>query len=290
MKKVFVLYNPKSGNGTGEKEGKKLSNYENYEVSFHDITKIENYKEFFAMLHSDDIAVIAGGDGTLSRFVDDIASIDITNDIYYYATGSGNDFLKDVNHVKGEKPFLLNAYIKGLPVMSFGDIKTRFVNGVGGGLDAYSCAEGSKLHARGKKVNYVATAIKGILGGYDPVNANITVDGEDYRFTNVWFASVMKGRYFGGGIMLAPKQNRNTGKVTLVVVHTVGRIGIFPIIPQAFFGKHVRYKKYVTVIEGDNISVTFDRPVPVQIDGETEDGITNYSVKSHAEKTVSLEK
>lgn len=290
MKKAYILYNPKSGNGTGENEGRKLNNYENYEAVFCDITKIDNYVEFFAKLNEDDIAVIAGGDGTLSRFVDNIASVDIKNDIYYYATGSGNDFLKDLGFVKGEKPFPINEYIASLPIMSVGDIETRFVNGVGGGLDAYACVEGNRMHEMGKKANYVGSAIKGILYDYKPMNAHVVVDGKEYDFKNVWFASVMKGRYFGGGIMLAPEQNRNNETLSAVVVHTVGRLGLLPIIPGAFEGKHVKYKKYVTVIEGKSVSVTFDRPVPVQIDGETMDNVQAYSVKTNVEKFVSLEK
>jgi len=37
--------------------------------------------------------VIAGGDGTLNRFINDTAPLQIGCHIYYFATGSGNDFL-----------------------------------------------------------------------------------------------------------------------------------------------------------------------------------------------------
>lgn len=278
MKKAYILYNPKSGKGKGESEGKKLENYDGREVVFCDITKIESYGEFFNSLESEDVVVVAGGDGTISRFADTVAPLDIKNDVYYYATGSGNDFLKDLGYMKGEKPFSINQYIAALPVMTIGGKRVRFVNGVGGGLDAYACAEVNRLHDIGKKANYVGVAIKGILYDYDPMNVHVVVDGKEYDFTNVWFASVMKGRYFGGGIMLAPNQDRKKGTVSVVVVHTVGRIGLLPIVPGAFEGKHIKYTKYVTVIEGHNVNVTFDRPVSVQIDGETMEDITEYSV------------
>ena len=288
MKKAYILYNPKSGNGTGESEGRKLENYEGREVVFCDITTIENYAEFFSQLQEEDVVVVAGGDGTISQFADNIALVDVKNDIYYYATGSGNDFLKDVGYKKGEKPFAINKHLKGLPVMSVNGTKTRFVNGVGGGLDAYACVEGNRLHAEGKKANYVMAAMKGIFFEYEPIGVHVVVDGEEYDFTNAWFASVMKGRYFGGGIMLAPDQDRADGKLSVVVVHTVGKIALLPIVPQAFVGKHVRYTKYVKVIEGHDIHVTFDRPVSVQIDGETMDNVTEYSVKAKAEAIKAL--
>lgn len=286
MKKAYILYNPKSGNGTGEQEGRKLENYGSREVVFCDVTKLENYGEFFRNLNEEDVVVVAGGDGTVSRFADNIAQIDVKNDIYYYATGSGNDFLKDVGYKKGEKPFPINKFIESLPIMHVNGIETRFVNGVGGGLDAYACVEGNRLHEEGKKANYVMAALKGIFFEYEPIGVHVVVDGREYDFKNAWFASVMKGRYFGGGIMLAPDQDRNTGKLSVVVVHTVGKAGLLPIIPQAFSGKHVKYKKYVTIIEGDEISVTFDRPTNVQIDGETGHKVEGFSVVSKKKESV----
>ncbi len=277
MKKVFVLYNPKSGKETGETQTKRLDRIMDYKLEYRDITKIENYKMFFREI-GDAPIIISGGDGTLSHFATDICDIEINNPIYYYATGSGNDFLNDMEYKKGEKPLNINDYLEDLPSIAFNGKEYRFINGAGGGLDAYACDEGNKLHNQGKEANYVATAIKGILYDYKPMNARVTVDGTVHEFKNVWFASVMKGRYFGGGIMLAPNQDRKSGKLSLVVVHTLGRLRILPIIPGAFSGKHVKYTKYVTVIEGNNIEVEFDRPVPLQIDGETFSDINGYSV------------
>ncbi len=279
MEKVHVLYNPRSGNNTGENESKKLDIIMGYELIYHDITQIDNYENLFEKIDKKDKIILAGGDGTLSRFVTDIMHIEHENEIYYYATGSGNDFLKDLNFKKGDKPFPINKFLKNLPVMSVGGKEQRFVNGGGAGLDAYSCAECNKIHAKGKKANYVSTAIKGILYDFAPVNITVTVDGETREFKKVWFASVMKGRYFGGGIMLAPKQNRNSGKLSLVVIHKVGKLKLLTIIPGAFKGAHVKYTEYVTIIEGNDIKVKFDRPLPMQIDGETTENITEYSVK-----------
>lgn len=280
MKKVYILYNPKSGNGTGETQGKKLTDNEGRELVFYDITGLENYADFFNGLNEGDCVIVAGGDGTLSRFANDIAQLDIKNDIYYYATGSGNDFLNDRGHKKGDKPFLINEYMKNLPVMDINGIKTRFVNCAGGGLDAYSCAESNRIHEKGKKSNYVATALKGIFYDYKPMNAHLVIDGKAYDFKNVWFASVMKGKYLGGGIMLAPKQERMSGKLSVVVVHKVGKLGLLPIIPRAYKGNHVKYTEYVTVLEGYNVSVSFDRPVPIQIDGETVGDTTLIGVQT----------
>lgn len=40
--------------------------------------------------------MIAGGDGTLNRLINDTAPLWTDCGIYYFATGSGNDFLADI--------------------------------------------------------------------------------------------------------------------------------------------------------------------------------------------------
>ena len=279
MKKVYILYNPKAGKGTGEVETKKLDAVMNqYNLVYQDITKIESYADFVANMEKVSIILVSGGDGTLSRFATDINGLTIENPIYYYATGSGNDFLKDLGYVKGEKPFPINEYIENLPIINVEDREHAFINGVGGGLDAYACVEGNKAHLKGKKGNYVLSAIKGILYDYKPTNATVLVDGKEYAFKNVWFASAMRGRYFGGGIMLAPNQDRTKDSLSIVIVHKVSRPRLLTVIPGAFEGKHVKYTQFVTIIQGNDVKVTFDRPVALQVDGETLPETTHFDV------------
>ena len=63
---------------------------------FRDITEIDDYGAFFRSLRDDDRVVIAGGDGTLNRFINDTAPLRTDCGIYYFAPGSGNDFLADI--------------------------------------------------------------------------------------------------------------------------------------------------------------------------------------------------
>lgn len=285
MKKAHVLYNPRSGNNTGESRSRKLKFFNGHKLCYYDITKIDDYRAFFEKI-GDDTVILAGGDGTLTQFVDNISHLNLKNPIYYYAIGTGNDFLNDVGSEKGDSPFPINEYIENLPVMTANGVEYRFVNGVGGGLDAYSCEKGNELHKKGKKANYVGVAVKGILFDYKPMNATVTVDGKKREFEKVWFASVMKGRYFGGGIMLSPKQDRKEEELTAVIIHKAGKLRLLTIIPLAFSGKHVKYTKYVEIIKGNDIEVSFDRSVSLQIDGETISGLTGYSVK--AKKFVTI--
>ena len=109
---TYALYNPFAGNQTCEEQSKKLREfYSPDELEFRSMADI-NYSEFFPSLNADDKVIICGGDGTLNRFVNDTRDIAITNDILYYAAGSGNDFLRDLGKEKGTAPFKINQYRK----------------------------------------------------------------------------------------------------------------------------------------------------------------------------------
>ena len=134
----------------------------------------------------------------------------------------------------------------------------------------------------GKKVDYTAIAIKGLLFHYKARNARVTVDGKAYSYKNVWIAPTMLGRYYGGGMIPTPGQDRRDpeGKLSLMVFHGAGRLRTLCIFPGIFKGKHIKHKKQVAIHSGYEITVEFDRPTPLQIDGETIPNVTKYTARS----------
>lgn len=279
-KKYIVLYNPNAGNNTSEAQTKNLiSLFPHGEFVFHDILKIHDYKDFFANIAPGDTIILAGGDGTLNRFVNNTDSILPDNEILFYATGSGNDFLNDLGLKKGEKPFSLKKYISKLPSCAINGKTFKFINGAGLGLDGDCCEKGNrKRNENSKPVNYTAIALKSVLFEYKPVAAEITVDGITKKYKKVWMVSAMNGRFCGGGMMMTPDQHRLSDKeeLSVIVIHDISRLRILTIFSTIFTGKHVKYKKYIDIITGKNISVKFSSPVSAQIDGETQTGVSVF--------------
>ena len=64
-----------------------------------------------------------------------------------------------------------------------------------------------------------------------------------------------------------------------MVFHGSSKLKTLMIFPSIFKGEHVKSKKYVDVIEGNEITVRFDAPTPLQIDGETKLNITEYTAR-----------
>lgn len=276
-----VLYNPNASSGNGEAEAYKLKELlKNDKLFYHDITKVESYADFFGDLDSAQSVILAGGDGTINRFLNATEDLQIPNDILYYAAGSGNDFLHDLGREKGEAPFSIKAYLKDLPIVTVKGKSYRFLNGVGYGIDGYCCQVGDRQRETSNKpVNYTAIAIKGLLFHYKPVNAEVTVDGKKYSFKKVWLAPTMKGRYYGGGMKVAPDQNRMDPekKLSLSLYYNAGKIKALVVFPSIFKGEHIKHTEMCKVLTGHEITVKFDKPTALQIDGETILNVTEYS-------------
>lgn len=279
---TYVFYNPEAGNGCGRKNAKKLEEKLEGEVFYLDITEFKT-EDIMAFARDDDRIIIAGGDGTLNRLVNDLDGAELHRDVYYFPSGSGNDFMSDVKEAAGEDGLvLLNPYIQNLPTVTVNGMTRKFLNGIGYGIDGYCCEAGDALREKGKKANYTAIAIKGLLGRFKPRSAFITVDGRELRFENVWLAPAMNGRFYGGGMMVAPGQNRRNGDGTLslVVMHGKSKLKTLMVFPSIFKGEHIRHEEMVTVVSGREIEVSFDRPTALQIDGETVKNVTAYTARS----------
>lgn len=284
MKNYVVLYNPLANNGRAEEAARKLEAVlTDGEIRFVDIAALGSFYDFFVSCDDDCIVILTGGDGTLHHFVNDTRGLKIKQKVYYYGAGSGNDFLNDLGKERGDAPFDIKEYISDLPIVRVNGKEYRFVNNVGYGIDGYACEKGDEIRANtNKPINYTTIAIKGLLYDFTPRNATVTIDGVTKEYKKVWLAPAMNGRFFGGGMKIAPEQDRldPEGKISFAIAHDLSRARIIPIFPEIFKGTHVRHTKYIEVVKCDEVTVKFDTPCALQIDGETILGVTEYTAYS----------
>lgn len=271
----YYLYNPLANNGI--KPGVPAEELlKTPDVKLIDATKTD-FAAFFAELAPEDEVVIVGGDGTVNYLVNHVDCDQLKNNVYLLGNGSGNDFLNDIGE-KPNKEILLNRYLKHLPTVRVNGLERKFINNMGFGIDGYCCEVADKIKAKtpGKKINYTSIAIKGVLYDFKPGSAEVTVDGVTRHFDNIWLAPAMKGRYCGGGMMLAPGQDRFSDKLTVMIYCGKSRLKTLIAFPKIFEGKHVEMTDRVTVITGNKVHVKFSRPCAAQIDGETVLNVNEY--------------
>lgn len=279
MSKIYILYNPLANNGRSQEAVEKLAAQTEGESVLCDMTR--GYKDILSAMQSEDALIICGGDGTLNRFINETDGIKLENDILYYASGSGNDFAHDISLNRGDAPVSIKKYLKDLPVVEVKGKTYKFINGIGYGIDGYCCEEGDRLRAiPGKKVDYTAIAIKGLLGKFKPKTAKVTVDGVEHTYKKVWLSPAMHGRYYGGGMIATPAQNREDGeKLSVLVWHGSGKLRTLMAFPSIFKGEHIKHTDFIEIIEGREVTVEFDKPCALQIDGETILDVSSYTAR-----------
>jgi len=278
---IEVLYNPGAGREADVMLEKLKGWYDEKSLRFTDVTKMRDMAPLYD-LAAEDCIIVAGGDGTLSRFVNDVEVKKLHCGVKCYPIGSGNDFAKDCGRERGCEPFEVKEALCDLPVLCVNGETRRFINGAGVGLDGFVCKMGNEMHKRtGKPVNYTAMAIK-CLFLFKPVHASVTVDGVKTEYDKVWMAPTMHGSYFGGGMRVAPEQDRANGKgtATSVVYCGASKLTTMRILPTIFAGKHVRFKKYVILRQGSEVTVELSCPCDMQVDGEIIENVTVYTVRS----------
>ncbi len=275
----YILYNPLSTSSIPLDELKsEMEKHLTGNSQFLDVTKIASKEEFFKSVNEDDDIIISGGDGTLNRLVNFLDLDECSNRIYLYKAGNGNDFLRDINELRDD--FIeITPFLKHLPKVTLNGETSKYLNGVGFGVDGMVCVESDKLKAKGKKnINYTTLAIKLLLFKFKRVNASVTVDGKSYNFKHVYIGSAMNGKYYGGGMKEAPNQDRNSDLVSVVIWHNFNPLTGLINFPKIFTGEHVNNKKHITVLTGKEVTMTFSKPTDLQIDGESYHAVTSYTV------------
>lgn len=167
-----------------------------------------------------------------------------------------------------------------------------FLNGIGYGIDGYCCEKGDEIREKSTKpVNYTMIALRGLIYDYQPTDAVVTVDGVKHVYHKCWLAPAMNGRFYGGGIMPTPAQDRLSSKHELsVMIYCGDKFRALALFPKMFKGKHVAHTNMVHILSGREIQVEFSRPTPLQIDGETVHGVTEYrAVSSNGRSTMLFE-
>ncbi len=278
-----IFYNPHSCGGNGLKIAKEIETLMGeHTYTYYNILSHTPLNSVISSLPETTNVIITGGDGTLNSFINQIDDVD-SRSFYFYASGSGNDFVRDIGCKKRSKPILINKYIKNLPTANINGKPYKFINCVGSGMDGYCCAEVERVRKISKRRgNYLVAAIKALLYAYKPCDAYVVADGKEYTFKHTWLVPVMNGRFFGGGFMAAPKQDRlnNDNTLSLVAMHSKNFFKIVTAFLLIMKGKHTILKSMIDVIEGHEFSVKLSKTAFLQIDGETIPNVTEYTVSS----------
>lgn len=280
----YCLFNPLSNNKQGRTKVDELIQKVDG-LNEIDVTTMspEETRAFCEGLDkANDVIYLIGGDGTLQRFANAVYGMELPP-VMFCPAGTGNDFCNDLGKdLLADGMVEVNKYIRKLPMVYINDKSFRFLNGVGYGIDGMCCQVADELREKtDKPISYTSIAVKQCLYAFKRRNADVTVDGVTRHYKNVWICPTMNAKFYGGGMMVAPNQDRlnKNGTVTVVVAHGFSRLRMLMVFPKIFTGKHVT-SPIIDVIEGKTVTVTFTKPCAIQVDGETTKDVLSYTVKT----------
>lgn len=276
----YILYNPKANNENNDLNivpgAEELEKRGVRKVSLIGL----DVPEFCQSLSAEDRVLICGGDGTLHHFANNAYGLEFPCAVCALRSGTGNDFLNDIGQQGSENLIDIREYLKNLPEVEIKGEKRRCLNGVGLGVDGAVCrgVEEFKAKTNKKKANYTTIALDQLLRKYKRPTGRVTVDGVTHEYTELWAISTMKGKYFGGGMMIAPSQSRDSGKVSVMAMHGGSKPKTLTVFLKVFKGNHVKHTEMVEIYEGYDVTVEFDEPRDLQIDGEVYTDVSTYTV------------
>lgn len=274
----LILYNPLSKNAKSNIQTHKLVQYyKKNKIPFRlkSILKINDIKEYLEEKSHFNKVILLGGDGTINRFVNNIADYKIKQDIYLKSNGSGNDFLRSLKtNDASPQTIMETTYDNGTSMY--------FINGVGMGVDGLVAQMVNESEKKGK-FRYMLSTLKGLIR-YIPEETTITVDGKEHKYNKTFLVTVNNGRYFGGGMEITPKADISDDLLDVIVVHSISKALILFIFFTIYIGWHTKFTKYVTHFKAKDVHVKYTTPQVSQADGESTYDVTEMHVKSSGKK------
>ena len=113
---------------------------------------------------------------------------------------------------------------------------------------------------------YAASAVVNTIRGVTE-HYIVEVDGErlDDKFTLI---CACNGRFYGGGFNPVPEADPADGKMEVLLVKGVSRLGVAKLIGIYKAGRYAELPKVVRRITTDRVRIICDKETPVNLDGE----------------------
>jgi diacylglycerol kinase (ATP) len=287
--KVRVILNPNAAAGAALHKVREIDEtLQRYDLP-HEIvlTRARGHaKELACAARSDGVDVIAvvGGDGTLNEvaqaYLGESGEAIPGPDLALIPSGTGGDFKKTlgmsgaldeaVARIRHGQQRRIDLGVLRM-VGTNGDERLQaFVNiasfGIGGQVDAI--VNGSPKWLPGRAAFFVATARA--MATYKNASVRVKVDGKPWFEGPIFNVAIANGRFFGGGMMIAPHADPSDGRFECVALGDLTRPEVIGLSAKIYQGAHLSAND-VRVMSGTRVEAEALHPwanVLLDVDGE----------------------
>ena len=238
-----IIINPVSGGGKNQEIARQITELlaqrgEQARVFATECEGDGDRQAHLALESGCNAVVCVGGDGTLSEVVDAMANSGKT--LYIVPNGTGNDFARALGLPKDP----MTAFVAQLDgeeaAIDCGSLNGRaFMNVSGSGFDVEVLRKTEELKAIYPGEQAYTKAVLAVISSYKPSDMEISIDGGAFKTYRATIIEVANGRFFGGGMLVAPQASFQDGMFDVVIVNQVPSVLIPCLLPLFKLGIHV---------------------------------------------------
>lgn len=283
---ALAVINPNSSNGSTGKQWPRIrdeiaKHVEKFECVFTerpghaaDLSR-QGIKEGFEMI------IAVGGDGTSNQVINGFFENDIPVNpeavFAHIACGTGGDLRKTIGIPKeledaarilaGDTTRRIDCGRMTLKDHDDNRVVRYFLNiasfGIGGEVDS---KVNKTTKAFGGFASFAWASVASMLT-YKNKPIRIKVDGEALDEQRVFNCAVANGKFFGGGMAVAPEASMEDGLFDVVILGDFSRLEVMTQMRLIYKGEHVRHPK-VKCLKGKVVEAVSNETVLLDVDGE----------------------
>lgn len=306
MNNVMFIVNPVSGHGRTRSRWKEIASalqgrglqfgVEHTEAPLHAIELTRQ-----AINNEYNCIVAVGGDGTLNEvlngFFQDGRLLRPDVMLSALSTGTGSDVARVFNFpglALGLDRLWNESCAKSCDIVEatfYGEdgIKQNrwLLNIADVGLGSETCL---RVNRNSKYLGGFASFLTGALSSiihYRNQPLSVEIDGQEVFNGPSALVAVANGRFFGGGMMIAPGARTDDGLLDVVVLKEFTRLELLCNMPRVYRGRHVTHPK-VMLHQGQNVTIRSPNELALEMEGEVPGKVcqASFAVRPLALKIV----
>jgi diacylglycerol kinase (ATP) len=289
-----AIINPAAGGGRTRKFWAPIAEQlreKGFRLHQHETSKIGDATGIAHRIISEGVRniVVVGGDGTLNEIVNGIVEDDLVESadvvLSLIPCGTGRDFarslgIRDLRHAVDllTTGTVISVDVGAITFERSGErVRRLFVNVADVGLGAETAAWMNQSSKRlGGFLGYLTAATRTILV-FSGKPACVLIDDVVVHDGPVGMVVLANGRYFAGGMLIAPSASLCDGLFDVLILDDVPKYTLLgSLLPKVYRGKHLGHPA-VHHFQGSRIEISSSEPMPFEVDGE-QPGVTNISV------------
>ncbi len=283
--RAAVVVNPVSGNGSTGKLWPVIARVMkqegfNFEYRFTGAPGEATVLTSNFLSQGNELIISVGGDGTVNEVINGFflaeEAVRRKVSLGIISSGTGRDLIKTLGTPLNFTEAARRIYRNPSFPVDAGKVKYNggsgqevryFLNVAGMGLDGDIVNRVNRTSkALGGFVSFLGGTVASLFR-YQNKKMKITVDGKEICNEPITFIAVANGRYFGGGMFIAPHALMDDGSFDIIIARNLSKSDLLLNLPKVYRGKHLDHPR-ITSLRGRVINVESDDCPLLNLDGE----------------------